>query len=264
MTLLATKNCLSENNQMFRLSKALPLVLALATLGIFAAGCGNGGNAQVRVVNAIDASNNLPLDIDINGTKDFPSVGTGAVYPTIATPAAYVSVPSGNITIQAYDAGTTTNGIFGNGVTGSLSGSTQYTMLLGGFLSTSPNAYIIPDNNTVPTQGNLEIRIINGSALSAASNGISAAIYQAGQSVPSPQVTNLGLGQASSYEVLPFEQGQEYFIQVYLAGSQTPLFNYGFTPGGSSTAGSITTFVIIDNENGSAISGEPIYMQDLN
>jgi hypothetical protein len=249
---------------MLRLLKALPLVLALATLSIFNASCGSGGNAHVRVINAIDATNQLPLDVDINGNKDFPNVGTGGVYPTQTTPASYVSVPSGSVTIQAFNAGSTTNPIFGSGITGTLSGSTDYTLLLGGFLSTSPNAYLITDNNTVPTAGNLEVRIINGSALSAASGGISASIYQGGQSPPSPQVTNLGLGQASTYVVLPFEQGQQYFIEAFLAGNPTPLFTFGFTPGGSSTAGSITTLVIVDTVGGGSINATPIYMQDLN
>jgi hypothetical protein len=249
---------------MLRLLKVLPVVLVLITFSIFNASCGSSGNAHVRVVNAIDATNPPTLDIEINGSKDFTAVAFDTVNPSPTTPASYVSTPSGSVTIQAFDTGTTTNPIFGSGVTGSLSGSTEYTLLLGGFLSTSPNAYLISDNNTVPTSGNLEVRIINGSALSAASGGISASIYQAGHAPPSPQVTGLGLGQGSGYEVLPFEQGQEYFVDVFLSGNPTRLFTFGFTPGGSSTAGSITTLVIVDTPGGGSIDPTPIYLQDLN
>jgi len=248
---------------MSRLLTALFLVLCLVSLGLFIA-CGNGGNAQVRMINAIDTSSNLSLDGYINGTKYFTSVGTNQVYPAQTTPAAYVSVPSGSVTVQAYDAGTTTNPLFGSGVTTSLSGSSQYTLLLGGFLNTSPNAYLISDNNAVPASGDMEVRIINGSALSAASNGISVAIYQSGEAPPSPQVTGLGLGQGSSYVAVPFEAGVQYFLDVYLSGSPNRLFTYNFSPGGSSTAGSISTFVIVDNTGGNSISSFPIYLQDLN
>src|SRR5271157_4675975 len=97
---------------MFRLLKALPLALAVAALSIVATSCASSGSTRVRVVNAIPdngSNGGIALDININGTKDFPSVAFDTVYPTQTTPASYVSVPSGSDTTIASDAGTTTN-----------------------------------------------------------------------------------------------------------------------------------------------------------
>ena len=179
---------------MFRLLKALPLTLAIAALSIVAISCGSSGQARVRVVNAIpDASANL--DININGTKDFTNVAFDSVYPTQTTPASYVSVPSGSDTIEAFNTGTTTSPVV-NSTTASLSGSTQYTVLLGNYLNKSPQAYLITDNNTAPTTGNVEIRVIDGSALAnAESTGIDVYIYQTGLQPPgTPQIYDLPLG----------------------------------------------------------------------
>jgi Domain of unknown function (DUF4397) len=255
-----------EIKSMPRLLKVLCFALALATSGLLMMSCGSSSNTQMRVVNAIPNPEGTTLDVFVNGTKDFTSVAYDTVYPTPTTPAKYVSVPSGSVTIQAYPTGTTTNGILGgNGTTTSLSGSTQYTLLLAGFLtgSPAPAAYLISDNNTTPTAGNLEIRIINGAASSSPSGGIGVSIYQNGQAPPSPPTT-VAFGQASGYNILSFESGVQYNVEVFLQGNLTPLFTYGFTPGGTSTAGSISTLVFVDNPNGTGVFPTPIYLQDLN
>jgi len=248
---------------MFRLWKALPLTLAVAALSSVATSCGSG-SARVRVVNAIPDNGSqgaIALDIDINGTKDFPSVQFDTVYPTQTTPASYVSVPSGSDTIIAYDAGTTTNPVV-NSNTASLGGSTQYTMLLGGFSAHSPQPYLITDTNTVPTAGNLEIRVINGSAVSAQYGGIDVYVYQNGLQPPTtPQISGLNLGQGSSYLSLTYESN--YCIDFYLHGTGTK-YTGCFAQGGSSTAGQITTLVIVDLPGGGAISPTPLEMVDLN
>jgi len=244
---------------MFRLLKALPLALAIAALSIVATSCGSSGSAKVRVVNAIPdngSNGGIALDIDINGTKDFPSVAFDTVYPTQTTPASYVSVPSGSDTIIAYDTGTTTSPVV-NSTTASLSGSTQYTMLLGGFAAQSPQAYLITDNNTAPTTGYVNIRIINGSA-SAGTNGIDVAIYQNGLQPGSPQITGLPLGQGSGYQSLIFETS--YCIEVFPHGSGTYQVNQCY----AQATGQISTVVIVDTQGGAAISPTPLEMVDLN
>jgi hypothetical protein len=264
MFLLTTKTAFWRID-MFRLLKALPVVLgivAIVALGVFAASCGSGGNALVRVVNAIP-DNSESLDVDVNGTKDFPSVAFDTVYPTPTTPASYTPVPSGSVSIEAFIAGQTTNPIVAPTTT-SLSASTQYTVLLGGFPGSSPSAYLLPDNNTVPTTGNVNIRVIDGSAV-AGSNGIDVVIYQTGTNPPpvsQAQVVGLPLGQASSYLSLTYESN--YSIQVYQHGNGNPLFNFGFAQGGSSSAGPVTTLVILDNPAGTAIYPTPIVLSDLN
>ena len=250
---------------MVRRLKILSLMLVLVACGILIMSCGSGGNAQMRVVNAIDSNSSNSLDVYVNGSKDFNSVAFDSVYPTQTTPAAYVSVPSGSDTIQAYAEGTTTSGIFsGNGDTTSVSGSTQYTLLMSGSLSTGPSIYLITDNNTAPSAGNMEVRVINGAASTSSSGGISVSFYQNGQTPPSP--TAVGFGQSSGYITLPFESGVNYNMEVFQEGNLTPLFTYNFPIGGSTTAGQgqITTLVVVDSPGGNFIGEIPLMMVDLN
>lgn len=251
---------------MLSLFKILLLILVLVAVGIFLMSCGSGGNAQVRVINAIDSATSLSLDIYVNGNKVFPAVTTGEVYPSPATPAAYLSVPSGHDTIQAYDTGTQTDGIFGtNGDTMTINGSTDYTLLLAGPNPSSPSVYLFTDSDTIPTSGNMNVRVINGSSISSAGGGIGYSIYTTGQTPPAAQTVAFGqtsTGGQGGYVSIPFESGQTYFLEVFLKGNATPQFTHSFTPGGSSTAGQVTTFVIIDS-NGQ-LDRNPIYMVDLN
>src|SRR5260370_6200984 len=123
------QNCLLENN-MFRLLKALPLTLALAALSLFATSCGSSSQSQIRVVHAI--SDGPALDINVNTTKVFTNIAFGGVQPI---PPAYTKVASGSDTLQAVDTGTTTVVIANTSA--SLSGSSQYTVVLTGFLNGS-------------------------------------------------------------------------------------------------------------------------------
>jgi len=262
-----------------RLLKALPLMLAIGALSIVTTGCGTG-NSSVRVVNAIPnvgGNGGISLDVYFNGTKDCPGLGFPDVYPAPTTPASYTSVPSGKDTIQAYDANTTTGPIFGEGWTGTL-GSNHYTMLLGGEIgetgvnSYPPTVYLIPDNNynTAPTEGNVEIRVINGSTYSAPYGGISGIIFQTGTGPPSYPYTftftGLQLGQSTDY--LPLTWESSYSIELFLDGTETPLFSPIEIPqsGSSTSGGQITTVVIVDYNNSGniEISPYPLVLVDLN
>ncbi|MGB8011107.1 MAG: DUF4397 domain-containing protein [Terriglobales bacterium] len=247
---------------MFRLLKASPLLLAIAALSLVTTSCNSSGSAKIRVIDVIPQSENL--DIDINGTKITESLTDGlqdgSVYPAQGTSGAqYVSVASGTDTLEAFVTGTTTSPIIDD-TSASLKGSIEYTVLLGGFLSNNPQVYLITDNNTAPatTSNQIEIRIINGSAISNNYKGIDVAVYESIAQPPSPQITGLGLGQASSYTTYPFESS--YSIEVFLHGSTTPLFT--FTPANFQT-GEIMTLVIVDLASGGAVSTRPIVMVDV-
>jgi len=152
---------------MFRLLKALPIMLAIAALSLIATGCGSN-QAHIRVVNAIPSSD---LDVDFNSTKVVSSISFGNVQPT-TPPAQYLSVASGTVGIQAYVAGSTTSPIFGaNPITSPLGGSNDYTVVLYGTLSGTNNAtaFVVQDNNTTPTTGYVEFRVINASYTTAGS-----------------------------------------------------------------------------------------------
>src|ERR1700676_3169987 len=244
------QNCLLEKN-MFRLLKALPLTLALAALSFFAASCGSGSQAQIRVVNAIPDSPTAGLDVDVNGTK----ITTAALaFPGFQPASGYTKVKAGSDTIQAFDTGTTTNPIFGtNGVTANLSGSTQYTVVLDGFVA-NPSAPLITDNNTAPTSGNIEFRIIHASP----SNQTPLDVYIV---PPGTDITNiapqiggsnpLAYQQASTYVSVGFATNG-YSVILTANGNKTPLFNppYGIAP----PTGSIRTLVLVDLQNGGALS----------
>jgi len=232
---------------MFRLLKALPLTLALAALSIFATSCGSSSQSQVRVVHAIpDAP---PLDVDINGTKITTApLAFGGFQPA----SGYTKVSSGSVTIQAFDTGTTINPIFGtNGVTASLSGSSQYTIVLAGFLTgTGTNALAalqITDNNSAPTSGNVEFRIIHASPSSPGSVDIY--IVPPGTDitkVPNPTFSGIAYQQASpSYASLA---AGEYWVIVTTAGTTAEYISpqdYNLP-----TPGMIRTLVLVDNPGG--------------
>jgi len=242
---------------MFRLMKALPLTLALAALSFFAASCGSSSQSQVRVVHAI--SDGPALDINVNTTKVFTNIAFSGVQPT---PPAYTKVASGSDTLEAFDTGTTTPVI--NSTSVSLSGSSQYTVLLTGFLNgtgaNAPTFFTITDNNAVPTAGNVEIRIIDGSA-NTPQGGFSVYIVPPGTNIGTvtPQISGLLIGQASSYQSLNLS-GNVYEVIVTPNGNQTPIINQNYTI----TTGSIRTFVIVDNTGGGGISAFPLELADLN
>jgi hypothetical protein len=262
---LLTKTAFWRMN-MLRWLKVVPLALAIVALGVVAISCNSGGNALVRVVNAIPnngANGATTVDVYVNGTKDYPNLAFGNAYPTPTnTGAQYLPVPSGSDTIQAYDYNETTGSIFGNGgITENLSASTQYTALLGGFLGGPPQVYLITDNNTAPTTGDINIRVINGSATSTAYGGIDVAVYQSGiVNIPSPEISGLGLGQASMQSNLTF--ASEYAVQVFyhdIQAAQIPQYTF------STVTGSVTTVVIFDQAGGNGgLSQFPLVMTDLN
>jgi len=233
---------------MFRLLKALPLTLALAALSIFATSCGSSSQSQVRVVHAIpDAP---PLDVDINGTKITTApLAFGGFQPA----SGYTKVSSGSVTIQAFDTGTTINPIFGtNGVTASLSGSSQYTIVLAGFLTgTGTNALAalqITDNNTAPSSGNVEFRIINASPSVVPGGTVDVYIVPPGtdiNQVNPPTIQGLAYQQASNpYTSLA---AATYSVIVTSSGTkQEIIFPQDYTL----VAGQIRTLVLVDNAGG--------------
>jgi hypothetical protein len=253
------QNCLLEKN-MSRLLKALPLTLSLAALSLFAASCGSSSQSQVRIVHAI--SDGPALDIDVNTTKVFTNIAFGGVQPT---PPAYTKVASGSDTLEAVNTGTTT-AVIAN-TSASLSGSAQYTVLLTGFLNVTtganvPTFNLITDNNAAPTSGNVEIRLIDGSA-NTPQGGFDIYIVPPGTNIGGlqPQISGLLIGQASSYQSLNIT-GNVYEVIVTPVGTQTPYINQNYTI----TIGSIRTLVIVDNQGGGggAPSQFPLVLNDLN
>jgi hypothetical protein len=254
MCLPTTKTAFLEKN-MSRLLKALPLTLSLAALSFFATSCGSSSQSQVRIVHAI--SDGPALDINVNTTKVFTNIAFGGVQPT---PPAYTKVASGSDTLEAVNTGTTT-ALIAN-TSANLSGSSQYTVLLTGFRNgngaNAPTFNLITDNNAAPTTGNVEIRLIDGSA-NTSQGGFDVYIVPPGTNIGGlqPQISGLLIGQASSYQTLNIT-GNVYQVIVTPNGNQTPYINQNYTI----TTGSIRTLVIVDN--GNQVSQFPLELNDLN
>jgi hypothetical protein len=239
---------------MFRLLKALPLMLALAALSIFTTSCSSTNQAQVRVVHAI--SDGPALDIEVNTTKVFTNIAFTNVQPT---PPAYTKVASGSVTLEAVDTGTTT-AVIGN-TTASLSGSSQYTVVMAGFLNgtgaTAPTFYSIKDNNTAPTSGNVEFRIIDASPSSPGT--VDVYIVPPGTNITSvtPQISALAYTQASTYQSLA---AGTYSVIVTTSGSKNEFISQDFA---LPTAGMIRTLVLVDNTGG-GLPASWLELSDLN
>jgi hypothetical protein len=240
---------------MFHPLKALPLALAVAALSLFTS-CGSN-NAQIRVVHAIaDAT---ALDVDINGTKQITDISFDTVQPS-SNPATYVSVPSGNDTIEAFVSGSTTNTVLAS-TNISLSSSTQYTVVLGGSAA-SAIAFNLTDNNTVPVSGDVEFRIINASPSGPGGSGAAVDVYivppGTGLGGLQPQISGLSYTQASPYQPLNFA-ATGYEVIVTPTGNQTPYIQQNYV----TQTGSITTLVLLDNLQGGSLSDIPLELFDL-
>ena len=252
---------------MFRLLKALPLTLAIAVLSIVTTACSTG-YSHIRVVNAMSDVTSA-VDIDINGTKVvFPNnSGNGLAFDNYlpsTPPATYVSVPAGNVNLQAYETGTTT-AIFPNLVPISLLGTDQYTIVLDGVNADNTAVETYLDDNTVPTSGNVEIRVIDASPSFAAG---SVDVYILPEpvvgSLPAPTISGLSDRQASGYQsiayVAPVSGNTNYEVIVTASGNKTPVLtqSYGLQNG------SITTLVLVDVQGGSnGMSEIPLELNDL-
>jgi Domain of unknown function (DUF4397) len=242
---------------MFRWLRTVPLVLSLAALSFFAASCGSGDQAHVRLVDAI--SDGPALDVNINTTKAFSDIGFGAFQPATG----YTKVSSGTVTVQAYDTGTTTNPILGtNGITASLSSSSQYTLVLAGFLNATgtnaPSVLQITDNNTTPTAGNVEFRIIDASPSSPGT--LDVYIVPPGTDITQvnpPTIQGLTYQQASTYQSVA---AGTYSVVITASGSKNVSLSNDYA---LATAGMIRTLVLVDNVGGGLPPGL-LELSDLN
>lgn len=250
---------------MLRLLKALPAILAVAVSTAFFTSCGSS-NAQVRFVNAIQNTadyGNGGLDVDVNGTKYF----TDITFPS-ASASTYTAVPSGTDTIEGLEYNSTTE-VFSQTTPTSLLPGGDYTMVATGFAGgTGGNVVLISpqDNNTAPTEGNVEFRVINASP--SGPTAVDVYIEQSpfiGNIVQGTnQVTALSYRSTSAYVTLPWNSsGDGWQIYVCTTGSTTPIAEFDATFG-SQTTESIRTFVLVDNVNGNTMSSAPIVLSDLN
>ena len=253
---------------MFRCFKALPLALALAALSIFTASCGSSSNvpAQVRFVNAIHdtAQYGTALDISVAGTKEF----TDVPFPGFQPSSGYTKIVSGGSALQGVQTGTTTP-VFIWDI--SLTASAQYTLVATGFATGSGNVVPISalDNNLPPPNGRENFRVIHASPSGPAAVDIY--IVPVGSTTPiTPPATisNVAYRSASPYVSVAynpnFVQGFNYTMFVTATGKPSPVLFSQTLSAGSSSAGSIRTLVLTDQQNISQLNPSALVLNDLN
>jgi hypothetical protein len=205
-------------------------VLLLCAAALFTIACGGGGNAKLRILNAIPDQSKINVLLD--GTTVFNNVAYGIAND-------YTSTGEGSRHFQAEPAGST-NIIIDQNIT--LNSSTNTTVIAGDFSSTSTGV-VLTDDTTAPTSGNIKLRIVNASPNL---DAVDIFIVPPGTSLNSvsPTISSLGFGSASDYQSL-------------VAGS----YEIFFTPHGSTfafldtgaisfTAGQNRTVAVLNNLSG--------------
>jgi len=252
---------------MSRCFKALPLALALAALSIFTASCGssNAIPAQVRFVNAIQdtAQYGTALDIDVAGTKEFTDVPFQGFQP----PSGYTKIVSGGSALQGVETGTTTP-VFIADI--SLIASAQYTLVATGF-ATNGDVVLISalDNNLPPPNGQENFRVIDASPSGPAAVDIY--IVPVGSTTPitlPATISNVAYLSASAYAHVAynpnFVQGFNYTMFVTPTNTPSTILFSQTLSAGSSSAGSIRTLVLTDQQNITQLNPSALVLNDLN
>jgi Domain of unknown function (DUF4397) len=256
---------------MSRCFKALPLALALAVLSIFTASCGSSSAipAQVRFVNAIPdtAQYGAALDIEVAGTKEF----TDVPFPGFQPSSGYTSIVSGGSALQGVQTGTTIP-VFIADI--GLTPSAQYTLVATG-LATNGNVVLISalDNNSPPPSGKENFRVIHASPSGSDGNGGAVDIYIVPVGSTSPittpaTISNVAYRSASTYASVAynpnFVQGFNYTMFVTPTNNPSKILFSQTLSAGSSSAGSIRTLVLTDQQNISQLNPSALVLNDLN
>jgi hypothetical protein len=210
-----------------RLWKFAPLAIAMFTLATLfvTTGCGSSG-ARVRLMNAFVGQSSL--DVLINSK----SVATGVIYGAAS---GYASVSSGSPNLQIENTGT--NNVLVNQSISIASGSDNT------ILATGSGTVVLTDNNTAPSSGNIEIRVINASPTLGTADVY---IVPSGTGITpgSPTFASLAYQAASGYQSLAAGSYEVIFTQpgqAFAVIDSNPL---------SFSADQIRSIVGLDGQNG--------------
>ena len=231
-------------------SRVLPFGLALICLGaaFLSISCGSS-SARYRFVLA---ATGIPTSVDLQ--VDSKAVQSSIIFGQTAS---YRSGSSGSHKFELFATGTTTNPY----VNASVSlGSGDTTLIAEGqFGSQSNSVGLAPytDNNTTPTTGNAELRIIHASPTA---QHIDVYIVPSGNGITgvNPQIASLAYPNASSYQSL---SAANYNVIMTVAGTQNILANLTGTY--NLTAGQIRTIVVVDQQTGGG-PYQQVELSDLN
>ena len=215
-----------------KLSWQLTLMVGLLCVVVVAStGCGSSkSKATVRVMNA------SPGEGAITATLGDTSVATDLAYATVSD---YTSVSSGSATFKV-EQSSTSNSIIDQSI--SLTANGDYTILVANY-STSVAVVSLTDNNSTPSSGDCNLRIVQ------ASPGLQSAdvyVVSPGTSLSSvsPTVSSLSFESASSY--LPLTAGT-YEVYFTATGQKQAYIDSGPL---SLSSGQVRTLVGLDGSAG--------------
>ena len=212
---------------MTRLWKLAPVAIGLFALAavLVNTGCGSS-SSHVRLMNAFVGQSTL--DMLINSK----TVASGVIYGSAS---GYASVSSGSPNLQIENTGTT-NVLVNQSISIPSKGDNT-------ILATGSGTAVLTDNNTAPSSGNIEIRVINASATLGAADVY---IVPSGTGITpgSPTVASLAYQSASGYQLLAAGSYEVIFTQpgqAFAVIDSNPL---------SFSAGQIRSIVGLDGQNG--------------
>jgi hypothetical protein len=208
----------------------LVMVVPILCLVVLNPACGSGNsNAQLRVMNA------SPGESSVNVTLNSTTIATGLGYGAAT---GYTGVGAGSPTIDFVPNGGSTT-LINESIP--VSSGTTYTVLADNY-STDIGLTVFTDNNTAPSAGNLNLRIINGSP------GLGTAdVYVVAPgtnlNTVTPSVTSLTFPTASSYLSLAAGNYEVYFT---LTGQKLAYIDSGPQ---NWSAGQVRTVVGLNGES---------------
>ncbi len=173
---------------MIRVSKlnAVGALFGLVFSTIFSLGCGSTSHARLRFMNVAPDQSSLNLLVNGNSSASSIAYGTASSYFNTGTGSQHIQIEPVNTTSPIIDENLT------------FTANAQYTMML--FSSPGLATVMFTDNNSAPTSGNMNLRIINASPALGGAN-----VYVASSCANlsgTPAVSNLAVQGASGYITL--------------------------------------------------------------
>jgi hypothetical protein len=211
-----------------RQQRAVVCVGLLCLTAAVLAGCGSS-TAKARIVNASPGEGAITATIGGTSVASSLDYGTGS---------SYVSVGSGSATLNV-EQSSTSNSALNESI--NLTSKDTYTILIANY-STSVTAVTLTDNNSAPSSGQFNLRIVQASPSLGAADVY---VVSPGTSLSSTaSVTNLSFESASTY--LPLAAGT-YEIYFTPTGQKTASIDSGAI---SFSSGQVRTVVGLNGSNG--------------
>jgi hypothetical protein len=203
--------------------------VVLLACALFIVGCGSSSHGSVRLVNGTPTQSSLDLLVDSH------SKATGVTYGAASS---YISVNTGSRNLQAEATGT--SNIIAS-ATVSVASKQSYTFMTLNNPGCLATPVVFTDNNSTPSAGNFNLRVINASAGLGTQD-----VYVVPQGAALTNPTTLTCGSASGY----YSQatGQAYDVAFTAVGN--PNF-INFSTVVTENALAVRTLVLLDVANGS-------------